>query len=142
MATTAVGKRLRDRVAVAMSGLSIPDSTPAGEAPVRRDDGVLEFYKHWRVRGSGTINGLYATYSDHGDVIEFGLSDRYGDEVRNVLHASLVLDAEHGDFNVASEAKSELNGEGVVTPEKAALLDAALLYFGDVFSGRERGWEA
>ncbi len=137
MGTTIVGQKLRAQVAQFMSGLSIPDSTPAGEAPVRREDGVLEFYKHWRVRGTGKVNGLYATYADNGDVIEFGLSDRFGDEVRNVLQATLVLDAEQGELNVASETKSELNVDAVVIPEKAAALEAALLYFAEVFSGRE-----
>lgn len=137
MGTTIVGQKLRAQVAQFMGGLPIPDSTPAGEAPVRREDGVLEFYKHWRVRGTGKVNGLYATYADNGDVIEFGLSDRFGDEVRNVLQATLVLDAEQGELNVASETKSELNVDAVVTPEKAAALEAALLYFGEVFSGRE-----
>ncbi|WP_298595214.1 hypothetical protein [uncultured Zoogloea sp.] len=137
MGTTIVGQKLRAQVVQFMSGLPIPESTPAGEAPVQRDDGVLEFYKHWRVRGTGKVNGLYATYADNDDVIEFGLSDRHGDEVRNVLQATLVLDTEHGDLNVASETKSELNVDAVVTPEKAVALEAALLYFAEVLSGRE-----
>jgi hypothetical protein len=34
-----------------------------------------------------------------------------------------------------SETKSDLNVDAVVTPEKTAVLKAALLYFADVLSG-------
>lgn len=129
-----VGQKLRKQVVQFMSGLPIPSSTPAGEAPLARDDGVLQFYKHWCVRGFGN-SGLYATYSDNDDVIEFGLSERQGRDVLNVLQATLVLDTEHGELNVVSETRSELNIDAVVTPAKAAALEAALLYFAEAFNG-------
>ena len=135
MGTSIVGQKLRAQVVEFMRSLSIPESTPAGERPVQREDGVFEFYKHWRVRGTGKVDGLYATYADNDDVIEFGLSERVGEEVRNVLQATLVLDTEQGALNVVSETKSDLNVDAVVTPEKTAVLKAALLYFADVLSG-------
>jgi hypothetical protein len=135
--TTVVGQKLREQVARFMGGLPIPVSTPAGAAPVQREDGVLEFYKHWQVRGSGNVNGLFATFADNDDVIEFGLSDRQGTEVCNVLQATLVLAEDRGELNIFSETKAELNVDAFVTPEKSSALQAALLYFDEVLTGSE-----
>jgi hypothetical protein len=128
--TSEVGAKLRAHVAQAMAALDIPKSTPAGEPAARREDGVLEFYKHWRVRGQeGSTDGLYATFSDHEDVIEFGLTERQGDVVVNVLLATLNLEEGHGELNVISEADSELNVDAIVSPGGAKALDAALALF-------------
>lgn len=124
---------MRERVLRAMSALPIPDSTPAGEPPVQRGDGVLEFYKHWRVRGESQTSGLFATYSDRDDLIEFGLTERDGDSVTNVLQASIDLDG--GELNVVSEVRTDLNFDVIVTPEKAQALDDALRFFAATFQG-------
>lgn len=138
METTTVGKALREQINRFMGGFPIPEGTPAGAAPVQREDGVQEFYKHWRVRGNDGINdGLYATFADNDDLIEFGLSDRQGSEVVNVLQATLTLDEDHGELTVSSDTKIELNFNTIVTPEKTAALTVAMMYFGEVFSGRE-----
>lgn len=121
--------QLRELVEGFMGQLQIPESTPAGEAPVRRGDGVLEFYKNWRVRGQGKVDGLYASYSNNDDVIEFGLTERVGHDTVNVMQASLVLDDERGELNVSSETESELNFDAVVLPQAAEPLRLALLQF-------------
>jgi hypothetical protein len=135
MRTTVAGQQLRAAVATFMAALAVPDTTPSGTAPVARDDGVLEFYKHWLVRGEGSGNGLYATYSDNDDVIEFGLSERDGEIVRNVLQATLVLDGDGGELNVMSEARDTLNVDAIVTPEDSKQLDAALAFFREIIQG-------
>lgn len=124
---------LRMRVQAALVALPIPESTPAGEPPVRREDGVLEFYKHWRVRGESQTSGLFATYSDRDDLIEFGLTERDGETATNVLHASIDLDG--GELNVVSEVRGDFNLDAIVTPEKAQALDDALRFFVTVFQG-------
>lgn len=140
MGTTQAGQKLRAHVAAFMSQFPIPASTPNADPPEMRDDGVLEFYKHWQVRGNED-GALLATYSDFDDVIEFGLTERIGDERSlNVLHATLVLEDAHGEFNVVSETRSSLNKDAIVTTSKKAALDAALLYFGDLITGRERSF--
>lgn len=135
MGTTEAGRKLREQVCVFMGGMPIPLSTPAGEAPVCREDGVVEFYKHWQVRGESPTSGLFATYADNDDVIEFGLTERHGNEVRNVLQATLVLAEDGGTLNVLSETNTELNLDAIVTPSRAVPLDVSLLYFRDVFFG-------
>lgn len=136
--TTVVGQTLRDHVARFMGGMAIPDSTSAGEPPVSREDGVLEFYKHWRVRGNvGQVDGLYATFADNDDVIEFGLLERKNNEATNVMQATLVLADDRGELNVISETKGDLNFDAVVTPDDMSALVVTLRYFGEVFDGRE-----
>lgn len=130
---TQEGQALRARVQAALSALPIPESTPSSEPPVRREDGVLEFYKNWRVRGESQTSGLFATYSDRDDVIEFGLTERDGEIVTNVLQASLVLDG--GELNVVSEVRDDFNFDAIVTPEKAQALDNALRFFVTIFRG-------
>lgn len=129
--TSEVGIRFRAHVMQALANLAIPQSTPSGEPAKRRPDGVLEFYKHWRVRGGqdGSTDGLYATLSDHEDVIEFGLTERQGEVVTNVLLATLNLEEDHGELNVISEADSELNVDAIVSPGGTKALDAALGFF-------------
>ena len=130
---TQEAQALRTRVQAALSALPIPDSTPNSEPPVRREDGVLEFYKNWRVRGEGQTSGLFATYSDRDDVVEFGLTERDGEIATNVLQASLVLDG--GELNVVSEVRNDFNFDAIVTPEKAQALDDALRFFVTIFRG-------
>jgi|GEM_PF-3046085 len=140
MITTAEGQKLRAQIAQVMSALAVPVETATGEAPVLRDDGVLEFYKNWRVRGEAADSGLFATYSDRDDVIEFGLTERDGESTRNVLLATLVLDDDGGELYVSSDANAEMNTRPVVIispeePREIDLLVEALNYFVDVFKG-------
>lgn len=122
---------LRRQVSAFMGALAIPESTPAGDPPVLRMDGVTEFYKHWKVVGNNATDGLYATYSDTDDVIEFGLSERIGDSVSNVLQATLVLDEGACTLNVLSEDEMNMNYDAVITLESCAPLQNALRKFGD-----------
>jgi hypothetical protein len=135
MGTTLAGERLREQITRFMGALAVPESTPAGTPSARRADGVLEFYKHWRVRGTEPADGLYATYSDNDDVIEFGLTERSGSEARNILQASLVLTDDGGELNVVSEANTELNLDAVLTPQSTQPLQDALRFFGEVLRG-------
>lgn len=130
---TQEAQALREHVRAALSVLPIPESTPNSEPPVRREDGVLEFYKNWRVRGESAVSGLFATYSDRDDLIEFGLTERDGDIVTNVLQVSIVLDG--GEVNAVSEVRSDFNFDAIVTPEKAQALDDALRFFVAIFRG-------
>jgi hypothetical protein len=130
---TQEAQALRALVHAAMADLAIPESTPNSEPPTKREDGVLEFYKHWRVRGESAVSGLFATYSDHDDLIEFGLTERDGEIVTNVLQASIVLDG--GEFNVVSEVRDDFNFDAIVTPEQAQPLDDALRFFVTIFRG-------
>jgi len=140
-ATTQNHQALRAVVERHLGVLQVPETTPAGEVPQRREDGVLEFYKHWRVRaaevGQEPGEGLFATYSDQDDVIEVGLSQRDGSGLRNVVHVSLALDDDHGELNVVSEARSELNFDAVVTADKIAPLEDALRFFVAAVQGQE-----
>ena len=130
--------KLREIVRVYMSALPIPASTPAGEPPVMRGDGVLEFYKEWRVRGNSSTDCLTASYSDYNDVIEFGLTERDGEIARTVLQVSMSLDGESAEFFVMSETNAELNaGDVVIMPSATHMLDAALSYFGKLVRGDE-----
>jgi hypothetical protein len=135
MGTTEAGQKLREHVGVFMAALPIPQSTPAGEPPQRREDGVVEFYKNWLVRGTGSGQGLSATYSDNDDVIEFGLSERHDGGVLNILQATLVLAEDGGELNVISEANPDLNFDAIVNPDKSAGLEQALRYFRDILLG-------
>ena len=129
--------KLREIVCVFMSALPIPAITPAGEPPVMRGDGVLEFYKEWRVRGSST-DCLTASYSDYNDVIEFGLTERDGEIARTVLQVSMNLDGANADLFVMSDTNTELNaGDVLITPDAPELLNAALSYFGKLVRGEE-----
>ena len=130
---TQEAQALRAHVQAVLSELPIPESTPNSEPHVRREDGVLEFYKHWRVRGDGPTMGLFATYSDRDDLIEFGLTERDGEVVTNVLQASLVLDG--GELNVVSEVRDDFNFDAIVIMGKAQALDDALRFFVTMFRG-------
>ena len=130
--------KLREIVCVFMSALPIPAITPAGEPPVMRGDGVLEFYKEWRVRGNSSTDCLTASYSDTDDIIEFGLTERDGEIVRTVLQVSMNLDGANADLFVMSDTNTELNaGDVLITPDAAELLNAALSYFGKLVRGEE-----
>ncbi|MDB6007896.1 MAG: hypothetical protein JWL65_146 [Gammaproteobacteria bacterium] len=135
MATSVAGQRLREQVNAFMAAVPIPESTPAGEPPVTRADGVVEFYKHWTVRSTDSATGLYATCTDCDDVLEFGLTERQEGQTHNVLLATLVLTDDGGELNVISEANAELNLDAIVTPDNASPLLEALRYFGQLVRG-------
>ena len=137
MATSVAGQRLREQVNAYLATLPIPlpQTTPAGEPPVTRADGVVEFYKHWPLRAADPDTSLYATCSDHDDVLEFGLTERQEAQTRNVLQATLVLTDEGGELNIISEANAELNLDAVVTPDHSNALQEALRYFGQLVRG-------
>ena len=121
--------QLRQHVASFMAELPVPEATDG--AAVEREDGVVEFGKHWRVRGDEE-QGLFASYADRDDVIEFGLLERDGDTAINALHCTLVLEDGDGLFHVASDANTDLNYEVRVRPDATGRLDDALRHFADV----------
>jgi hypothetical protein len=135
MATSVAGQRLREQINAFMAALPIPDSTPTGEPSVARADGVLEFYKHWPVRRADSATGLYATCADHGDVLEFGLTERQEGQPCNVLQATLVLTDDGGELNVISETNAALNLDAILTPDNTGPLQEALDYFGQLLRG-------
>ncbi len=134
MNTTAAARALRDHVVAFMAALPIPAATPAGDAPRRREDGVLEFYKNWRLRGDAR-DGLFATYSDSDDVIEFGITERSDGVPINVLQASLVLDDDGARLNVMSETDAERNYDVQLSPRDLDRLGVALSAFAAVLRG-------
>ena len=131
MTTSVAGQRLREQVNAFMAQLPIPERTPAGEPPAIRPDGVLEFYKHWKLRGTDPASGLYATWTDCDDVLEFGLTERQEGQTRNLLQATVVLTEDGGELNVISEAKDALNLDAILTPDSTEPLQEALRYFSE-----------
>jgi hypothetical protein len=133
--TSLIGQELRQQIQTFMASIPIPERTPSGEPPAVNTAGVAEFYKHWQVRGESPTTGLFATYSDNDDIIEFGLSERRDDTLRNVLQVSLGLTAEGGELNLLSETQTDLNLDAEITPDNAQPLQRALRYFGQVIRG-------
>lgn len=131
--TSPVKQRLRENIIRFISGLPVPEST-ADEAPERRTDGVLEFGKHWCVRGDQQ-QGVFASFSDRDDVIEFGLLERTGDVAVNLLHVTVVLDDETSEVNCISESNADFNFDVHVTPEKQERLNDALRFFAEGLQG-------
>ncbi len=128
MNTTTAAKALRDHVVAFMASLPIPAATPAGDGPQRREDGVLEFHKHWRLRGDAR-DGLFATYSDSDDIIEFGITERSDGVAINVLLASVVLDDDGARLNVMSETDADRNYDVQLSPRDLDRLGVALRAF-------------
>jgi hypothetical protein len=98
---------------------------------------VLEFYRHWRLLGDFE-EGLFASYSDQDDVIEFGVTQRMDSEAINVLHACLILEDGYGSLNIVSSTRLELNGDWVISPASMEPLMRALDYFGEFVSQSHR----
>jgi hypothetical protein len=94
----------------------------------RREDGVEEFSKHWCVRGNYQ-QGIFASFTDHDDVIEFGLLERDGDVAVNLLHVTVVLEDDEARMNSMSEFDMDMNFDTCITPERQGRLDAALRFF-------------
>lgn len=113
---------LRKHIQDFMGALPIPEKAGASD-----DTG---FNKHWTLRGNDE-EGVYASYVDRDDVIEFGLLSRSGDAASNLLHATIVLDraADVAELNCMSEADSELNFDAYVHPEQLSHLDLTLETF-------------
>lgn len=132
--TSAVCQRVRERIFSFMGDLPVPARTAGDEPPQTRGDGVVEFGKHWRVRGNHR-HGVFASVSDRDDVIEFGVLERDGDESINVLHATVLLDDDEAAINCMSETTEELNFDARVAPDRFGRLNEALKAFADVLAG-------
>jgi hypothetical protein len=135
MGTPDFGRGLRQQIQAFMSSIAIPETTAFGEPPTETPAGVIEFYKHWKVRGESPTDGLFATYSDNDDVIEFGLSERRDEHLCNVLQASLGLTENGGELNLISETNSELNLDAEISPDNAEPLQRALQLFAQIIRG-------
>lgn len=121
---------LRDKISYFMKSLPLPDDDPLDVIRVR-EDGVKEFAKHWRVRGNQN-EGVYASYTDCGDVIEYGVLERRGDEAAtNILHVTVLLeDQDVAEVNSISETKDELNFDTWL-PHGKRIFDKTLTYFAE-----------
>lgn len=124
--TSPACQQLRERITTFIGSLPVPQD--AGEGAVRREDGVEEFSKYWRVRGDYQ-HGVFASFTDRDDVIEFGLLERDGESAMNLLHVTVVLGDDEAEVNSMSEASMELNFDAYTTPEKKERLDDALHFF-------------
>jgi len=121
---------LREKLLGFMASLPVPAEND-GDVIVR-PDGVQEFAKNWLLRGDRWEDGVFASLSDVEDVIEFGLLAREGGAPRNLLHATLVLEAEEALLHVISQERSEMNYERRVSADACAPLDNALRYFAEL----------
>lgn len=130
--TSPACQQLRERIAAFMDSLPVPQA--AGEGGVRREDGVEEFSKHWCVRGDHQ-QGVFASFTDRDDVIEFGLLERDGETAVNLLHVTVVLDDDEAEVNSMSESNMDMNFDAYITPEKQGRLEDALRFFGEGLSG-------
>lgn len=131
--TSPISQQLRENIASFISRLPLPKSV-ADEAMDRREDGVCEFNRHWCVRGDQQ-QGVFASFSDRDDVIEFGLLERDGDSAVNLLHVTVVLDDDVAEVNCISESNEDFNFDAYVTPEKQGRLDDALRFFSEGLYG-------
>lgn len=125
-------QQIRERIAAFMDRLPVPQTS--GEDGVRREDGVAEFNKFWCVRGDYQ-QGVFASYADRDDVIEFGLLERDGETAVNLLHVTVVLDEDVATVNSMSESSMDMNFDAYVTPEKQERLEDALRFFGEWLRG-------
>ena len=125
-------QELRDRIVAYMGSLPVPQD--AGEAGVRREDGVEEFSKHWCVRGDHQ-QGVFASFVDRDDVIEFGLLERDGEAAVNLLHVTVVLDDDEAEVNAMSESSMEMNFDAYITPDNQGRLQDALRFFEEGLRG-------
>lgn len=126
--TSPVGQKLRRQVIHFMDDLSIPKHTSGDELPIKRSDGISEFTKHWCVRGDHE-NGVFASFSDRDDIIEFGVLERQDGQPINLLHATLVLEDQEAGLNCISETSMEFNFDVYVSPDNAESLQKTLEYF-------------
>lgn len=113
-------QKIRARIVAFMSGLPIPLSHDG--------DGTTNL--HWRVRGNQQ-QGVYASFADDGDVIEFGLLDRDGDEAINLLHVIVSPDEDEAQVTCVSESNTDMNFDIHITHEKLERLDGAMRFFGE-----------
>lgn len=125
--------QFREIIHAAMRDMPVPTSTP-DEALERRDDGVVEFNRHWCVRGNDQ-QGVFASFGDQDDVIEFGLLERDEGVAVNLLHVTVVLDDEASEMICMSESNTDFNFEVQITPEKQGRLNDALRFFADGLRG-------
>ncbi len=130
--TSPACQQLRERIAAFMDSLPVPQA--AGEGVVRREDGVEEFSKHWCVRGDHQ-QGVFASFTDRDDVIEFGLLERDGEAAVNLLHVTVVLDDDEAEVNSMSESNMDMNFDAYITPKKQGRLEDALRFFGEGLRG-------
>lgn len=130
--TSPVCQQLRERIAAFMDSLPVPQA--AGEGGVRREDGVEEFSKHWCVRGDHQ-QGVFASFTDRDDVIEFGLLEYDGETAVNLLHVTVVLDDDEAEVNSMSESNMDMNFDAYITPKKQGRLEDALRFFGEGLRG-------
>lgn len=117
-------------------GVSLPEGMPVESQPTRREDGVAEFNCHWRVRGDDD-SGMFASWTDRDDVIEFGLSERSEGESVNLLHATVVLDDDVAQLNVMSERYSDFNSDTSLSApiSEQSRLDEVLHLFAEHLRG-------
>jgi len=129
--TKTLGQSVRENIMGFIATLpNVPSQTP-GEARTVRDDGVVEFNRYWRVRGTPT-EGLFASLVDRDDMIEFGLLARTRDgEPLNVLHCTVLLDADEAPVNCMSELNAAFNFDEVMKADKLEPLNRALEFFGE-----------
>lgn len=125
-------QQLRERITSFIDSLPVPKT--AGEGVVRREDGVEEFSKHWCVRGDHQ-QGVFASFADRDDVIEFGLLERDGEMAVNLLHVTVLLDDDEAKLNSMSESNMDMNFDAYITPEKQGRLEEALQFFGERLRG-------
>jgi len=125
--TSPVSQQLREHVLTFMSSLPVPAPSSDPEA-VKRPDGVNEFGLQWKLRGSAP-DGVFASFSDRDDVIEFGLLERTGDVATNILHATVVLDDDDAQLNCMSEVNTDFNFDAYITPERLNRLRESLAFF-------------
>jgi len=130
--TSPACQKLRERIAAFMDRLPVPKDD--GEDSFIREDGVKEFSKHWRVRGDYQ-QGVFASYTDCDDVIEFGLLERDGETAVNLLHVTVVLNDDGAELNCMSEYDMDMNFNAYITPEKQEPLGDALRFFGEMLRG-------
>lgn len=125
--TSPISQQIREHVLSFMGSLPVPSRTSDPESH-ERPDGVAEFGLHWLIRGD-EHNGLFASFSDRDDVIEFGLLERDAGTAINILHATIVLDDADAQLNCMSEVNSEFNFDAYITPQMNVKLQESLSFF-------------
>ena len=121
---TIISNVIREHIHTMMAALPIPDDVVIE----RREDGIDEFNRHWCVRGDFD-QGLFASYTDRDDLIEFGLLERSADQTINVLHVTLILDDDETLMHCFSEFDNTMNFDAKITPQHTTSLDKAIQFF-------------
>ena len=121
---TSFACNVRDTISAFMSHLPIPDRDGRES---REEPG---FNKFWCIRGDH-LQGVFASYTDRDDVIEFGLFERGSVVGINHLHVAVVLDDNEVEMLCASEVNTEMNFNTAITPEKQECLISTLKFFGE-----------